>query len=217
MSSSEQPGHGNRKANFKLAESNRLAAKPRPTGGHAALSYFSRFRYGGPGHRARGVCSCGSAQVRHSRPWVWEHALRLILVRPYRCEQCQKRFFRFAPAMKWASRNWAKFEARQLKEKLRVEQAITESNLWRTRAFEQESRAAFDTFAAAVEHAVALFNKEFRRNQKIKLEFGRIPDGFVLKKHFDPLAGQKSDWTPQTRQSGSPSQGMAQPKYSRKR
>ena len=118
--------------------------------------------------------------------------MRLILVRPYRCEQCQKRFLRFVPAMKWASKNWATFEARQLKDKLRVEQAITESNLWRTRAFEQESRAAFDTFAASVEHAVALFNKEFRkeirRNQKIKLEFGRIPDGFVLKKHFDPLA-----------------------------
>ncbi len=189
MSSSEQPGHGNRKADLELAESNGLPVNARSTGGRTALRYyFSRFRYGGPGHRARGVCSCGSTQVRHSRPWGWEHALRLILVRPYRCEQCQKRFYRFVPAMKWASRNWAKFEARQLKEKLRVEQAITESNLWRTRAFEQESRAALNKFAASLEHAVALFNKEFRRNQKIELEFGRIPDGFVLKKHFDPLA-----------------------------
>ena len=32
-----------------------------------------------------------------------------------------------------------------------------------------------------------LFNKEFRRNQEIEIEFGRIPDGFVLKKHFDPI------------------------------
>ena len=75
-----------------------------------------------------------------------------------------------------------------LKDKLSTGQAKRESGLWRTLAFEQASREAFDTFAATVEHAVARFNKRFSRSQKIKLEFGRILDGFVLKKEFAPSA-----------------------------
>ena len=134
-----------------------------------------------------GLCSCGSAQVRNSRPCGWEHALRLIMVKPYRCEECQKRFFRFGPTVKWASTDWATLEARRLKDKFRVEQATRESKLWRTLAFEEASRHMFDKFADSVEHSVARFNKEFRSEQPIALEFRRIPDGFVLKKHVDPL------------------------------
>ena len=87
-----------------------------------------------------------------------------------------------------APRPWATRQANQLKDKLSTGQAKKESDLWRTLAFEQASREAFDTFAATVEHAVARFNKRFSRSQKIKLEFGRILDGFVLKKEFAPLA-----------------------------
>ena len=135
-----------------------------------------------------GFCSCGSLNVRYSKRRGLERAWRLIMVRAYRCEDCQKRFFRFTPAVKWASRPWATRQANQLKDKLSTGQAKKESDLWRTLAFEQASREAFDTFAATVEHAVARFNKRFSRSQKIKLEFGRILDGFVLKKEFAPLA-----------------------------
>ena len=50
-----------------------------------------------------GFCSCGSLNVRYSKRRGLERALRLIMVRAYRCEDCQKRFFRFTPAVKWAS------------------------------------------------------------------------------------------------------------------
>ena len=131
-------------------------------------------------------CTCSSTRVRYSRLRSWERALRLIMVRAFRCEECRTRFFRFVPVLKWGSPHWATVEARQLKEKLNVEQSIKELNLRKRRLFEEASREILDRLATSTGHAVALFNKEFRRNREIALEFREIQDGFILEKHFDP-------------------------------
>ncbi len=67
--------------------------------GHGAL--WVNFRRDGERRRLptlSGFCNCGSLNVRYSKRRGLERALRLIMVRAYRCEDCQKRFFRFTPA-----------------------------------------------------------------------------------------------------------------------
>jgi DNA-directed RNA polymerase subunit RPC12/RpoP len=36
---------------------------------------------------------CGYAKIHYSHRWYWERLLILLLLRPYRCENCQSRFW----------------------------------------------------------------------------------------------------------------------------
>lgn len=38
---------------------------------------------------------CRSTKVRYSQRWFWERLLTVFFLRPYRCENCQRRFWHF--------------------------------------------------------------------------------------------------------------------------